>query len=44
MTENGRQMDLVEAMEIVDGLIQRHCVDWGWLAVKVLEEDRYRPD
>ena len=43
-TEHGQQMDLVEAMEIVDGLIQRHCVYWGWLAVKVLEEDRYRPD
>ncbi|MBL6750362.1 MAG: nuclear transport factor 2 family protein [Nevskia sp.] len=37
------QMDLVESMEIVDGLIQRHCVYWGWLAVKVLEQDRYRP-
>jgi ketosteroid isomerase-like protein len=39
----GQQMDLVEAMEIADGLIQRHCVYWGWLAVKVLEDDRYRP-
>jgi hypothetical protein len=43
LTEDGQQMDLVEAMDIVDGLIQRHCVYWGWLAVKVLEEDRYRP-
>lgn len=42
-TSDGEQMDLVESMEIVDGLIQRHCVYWGWLAVKVLEEDRYRP-
>ena len=41
--KDGQQMDLVEAMDIVDGLIQRHCVYWGWLAVKVLEEDRYRP-
>ena len=43
-TADGQQMDLVEAMDIVDGLIQRHCVYWGWLAVKVLEEDRYRSD
>ena len=26
------------------GLIQRHCVYWGWLAVKVLEDDQYRSD
>jgi hypothetical protein len=43
-TEDGQQMDLVEAMDIVDGLIQRHCVYWGWLAVKVLEENQYRSD
>lgn len=43
ITEDGQQMDLVEAMDIAKGLIQRHCVYWGWLAVKVLEEDRYRP-
>jgi hypothetical protein len=43
-TKDGQQMDLVEAMDLVDGLIQRHCVYWGWLAVKVLEEDRYRPE
>jgi hypothetical protein len=42
-TVDGQQMDLVEAMDIADGLIQRHCVYWGWLAVKVLEEDKYRP-
>lgn len=44
VTEDGQQMDLVEAMDIVDGLIQRHCVYWGWLAVKVLEDDQYRSD
>lgn len=43
-TEDGQQMDFVEAMDIVDGLIQRHCVYWGWLAVKVLEDDQYRSD
>jgi SnoaL-like protein len=42
-TPDGAQMDLVEAMEIADGLIQRHCVYWGWLGLKVLEEDGYRP-
>jgi hypothetical protein len=30
-------------MEIRDGLIRRHCVYWGWLGVKTLEEDAYRP-
>jgi hypothetical protein len=36
-------MDLVEVMDVADGLIQRHRVYWGWLGVKVLEDDRYRP-
>ena len=40
---DGPQMDLVEVMDIADGLIQRHCVYWGWLGVKVLEEDGHRP-
>jgi hypothetical protein len=26
----GEQMDFVEAMELNEGLIQRHCVYWGW--------------
>jgi hypothetical protein len=39
---DGEQMDLVEVMEIQDGLIHRHCVYWGWFGVKVLQEDRYR--
>jgi hypothetical protein len=37
------QMDLVEVMDLANGLIQRHCVYWGWLAAKVLEDDKYRP-
>jgi len=41
-TPDGDQMDFVEAMEIEDGLIRRHCVYWGWYGVKVIEEDRYR--
>jgi SnoaL-like domain len=42
LTEDGEQMDLVEVMEIADGLIQRHRVYWGWRALKVLEDDAYR--
>lgn len=40
----GEQMDLVEVMELKDGLIQHHRVYWGWLGAKVLQEDRYRLD
>jgi predicted SnoaL-like aldol condensation-catalyzing enzyme len=32
---DGDQMDLVEVMEIEDGLIKRHRVDWGWYAPNV---------
>jgi hypothetical protein len=41
-TSDGEQMDFVEVMEIVDELIRRHCVYWGWRGVKVLEDDAYR--
>ncbi|MGN8549935.1 nuclear transport factor 2 family protein [Bradyrhizobium sp. 13971] len=34
---DGDQMDLVEVMEIDDGLIRRHRVDWGWYALNVLK-------
>ncbi len=40
----GEQMDLVEVMELKDGRIQHHRVYWGWLGVKVLEENRHRAD
>jgi len=30
------QMELVEVMEIQNGLIQRHRVYWGWYALNVL--------
>jgi hypothetical protein len=40
---DGPQMDLVEVMDITDGLIRRHCVYWGWLGVRVLEEGGHRP-
>jgi hypothetical protein len=39
----GEQMDFVEAMELNDdGLIQRHCVYWGWFGFRVLQRDEYR--
>jgi len=34
-TPDGDQMELVEVMEIEDGLIKRHRVYWGWYALKV---------
>jgi hypothetical protein len=38
----GEQMDFVESMELnEDGLIQRHCVYWGWYGVGVLQRDEY---
>ena len=41
-TPKGDQMDFVEAMELNDkGLIQRHCVYWGWFDVGVLQRDQY---
>jgi ketosteroid isomerase-like protein len=33
---DGDQMDLVEVMEIRDGLIARHRVYWGWVGVGML--------
>jgi ketosteroid isomerase-like protein len=42
VTQDGEQMDLVEVMDVKDGLIQQHRVYWGWLSVKVLEDDEYR--
>jgi predicted SnoaL-like aldol condensation-catalyzing enzyme len=35
---DGEQMDLVEIMEIENGLIQRHRVYWGWYALNVLRD------
>lgn len=40
---DGEQMDFVEAIELNgQGLIQHHCVYWGWRGVKVLLDDAYR--
>jgi len=42
-TPEGEQMDFVEAMTLNDdGLIQRHCVYWGWRGVSVIQKDQYR--
>jgi len=38
----GDQMDFVEVMELNDeGLIQRHCVYWGWFGFGVIKRDEY---
>lgn len=40
---SGEQMDFVEVMDLNEaGLIQRHCVYWGWFGVRVLQRDEYR--
>lgn len=40
---DGEQMDFVEAIELnSEGLIQRHCVYWGWRGVSVILGDAYR--
>ena len=36
-TPNGEQIDLVEVMELENGLIHRHRVYWGWYGVKALQ-------
>ncbi len=36
MTSAGDQVDIVEVMEIEDGLIQHHRVYWGWLGTGLL--------
>jgi hypothetical protein len=36
-TPDGDQVDLVEVMEVRDGLIQQHRVYWGWFGVKLLQ-------
>jgi ketosteroid isomerase-like protein len=38
---DGEQMDFVEVMQLKDGLIQYHCVYWGWRGVQVLLQDEY---
>jgi ketosteroid isomerase-like protein len=38
---DGEQMDIVEVMEIRDGLIARHRVYWGWKGVGMLQRDEH---
>ena len=33
---DGDQMDIVEVMDIHDGLIQHHRVYWGWYSVRMI--------
>jgi hypothetical protein len=42
-TVSGQQMDLVEVMEISDGMIQHHRIYWGWLGLRILDEGGHRP-
>jgi hypothetical protein len=44
ITDGGEQIDLVEVMDIADGLITRHRVYWGWFGVRLLEENRHHAD
>jgi SnoaL-like domain len=34
VTPDGEQMDLVEVMDVKDGLIRHHRVYWGWRGLK----------
>lgn len=38
---DGDQMDIVEIMEIRDGLIAHHRVYWGWYGVRMLLRDEH---
>jgi len=38
---DGDQMDIVEVMEIRDGLIADHRVYWGWLGVNMLKSGEH---
>lgn len=38
---DGDQMDIVEVMEITDGLIAHHRVYWGWKGVDMLIRDEH---
>ena len=38
LTPTGEQIDLVEVMELKNGLIHKHRVYWGWFGVRALEK------
>jgi steroid Delta-isomerase len=39
----GEQVDLVESMDVENGLIVYHRVYWGWKGFKTLQAARERP-
>lgn len=41
-TSNGKQMDFVEAIEIENGLIQKHRAYWRWFGFNVIKNDECR--
>ncbi|HEU5387887.1 MAG TPA: nuclear transport factor 2 family protein [Streptosporangiaceae bacterium] len=41
LSPDGDQMDIVEVMEVRDGLIAAHRVYWGWLGVGMLQRDEH---
>ncbi|MDQ2897081.1 MAG: nuclear transport factor 2 family protein [Actinomycetota bacterium] len=40
-TTDGEQMDIVEVMEIRDGLILHHRLYWGWFSVNMLKSGEH---
>jgi steroid Delta-isomerase len=42
-TPQGDQIDLVEFMDIADGLIAHHRVYWGWVGFKALVAIQNKP-
>lgn len=40
-TPDGDQMDIVEVMDIRDGLISHHRAYWGWYGVGMLRRDEH---
>src|SRR5690606_28605638 len=41
-TPGGEQIDIVEVMQIRDGLIRHHRIYWGWLGLRHLMENARR--
>jgi hypothetical protein len=44
VTDHGEQIDLVEVMELENGLIRHHRVYWGWFGVNALQSGEHRRD
>ena len=43
-TPEGDQIELIEVMEIVNGLIQRHHIYWGWFGMRQLMNNAMAKD